>query len=212
MGYEEALNKQGVLIPRNQYPLTSERLQNFLEDEKFDKIIINGDVKHEFGSISETEWRHTLRIIDYLAGKCNNLLLVKGNHDTTLGPIARKRNIEVVDYYRCGDVLVTHGHYVPDEAYSDDLNYIVIGHEHPAVALMDYPRVEKFKCFLQGKWKNKELLVHPSFNLVHEGSDVLKEKLLSPFLGKMDDFRVFVVGGDVLDFGKIKELKKLNLV
>ncbi|MFW6013628.1 MAG: metallophosphoesterase [Candidatus Nanoarchaeia archaeon] len=210
MGYEEALNKQGVLIPRSQYPLTAKRLQNFFEDKKFEKIIINGDLKHEFGSISETEWRHTLRTIDFLATKCNNLILVKGNHDQILGPIAGKRNIKVVDFLFEDDILITHGHYVPDIAFNDEIKYIVIGHEHPAVTLVDYPRNEKFKCFLKGSWKNKELLVIPSFNTVNEGSDVLKEKLLSPFLSRIDNYRVYVVGEDVLDFGTIRELKMFN--
>ena len=210
MGYEEALNKQGILIPRTQYSLTAKRLDEFFEGKKFDKIIINGDLKHEFGSISETEWRHTLRIIDYLALKCKKLILVKGNHDKILGPIAEKRNIEIVEYYVINDVLVAHGHYIPEAAFSDDLNYVIIGHVHPAVSLIDYPRVERFKCFLAGKWKNKKLIIHPSLNLINEGSDVLKEKPISPFLGRIFDFKVVVVGEDMLDFGTIDEVKKLN--
>ncbi len=207
MGYEEALNKQGILIPRTQYSLTAKRLEEFFEGKKFDKIVINGDLKHEFGSISETEWRHTLRIIDYLALKCKKLILVKGNHDKILGPIAEKRNIEIVDYLIMDDIFICHGHYIPDAIFSKKIKSVIVGHEHPAISLMDYPRIEKFKCFLNGKWKGKELIVHPSFNLMTEGTDILKEKLLSPFIEKVDSFRVFILGREILDFGIVKDLK-----
>ena len=40
-----------------------------------DKVIINGDLKHEFGTISETEWRNTLGIIDFLLKQCKNIVL-----------------------------------------------------------------------------------------------------------------------------------------
>ncbi len=210
MGYEEALNKQGILIPRNQYQLTAESLKSFMTGKKFKIIIINGDIKHEFGKISETEWRHTLRLIDFLATKCNQLILVKGNHDKTLGPIADKRNIKVVDSLNLGDVLITHGDVIPESANDEKIKTIIIGHEHPAVTVIDYPRSEKFKCFLKGTWENKQLIVLPSYNLITEGTDVLKEKLLSPFLNNIDEFNAYIPGDDMMDFGLIKDLKKLN--
>ncbi|MFW6014628.1 MAG: metallophosphoesterase [Candidatus Nanoarchaeia archaeon] len=208
MGYEEALNKQGILIPRHQYPLTIERIKKIVGKHK--RIIINGDIKHEFGQISETEWRHTLRIIDFLSTKCDELILIKGNHDTILGPIAEKRNVKVMEEFKLNDTLIIHGDSIQESAKSDDVKRIIIGHEHPAVSLMDYPRVEKFKCFLKGDWKGKELVVMPSFNLVQEGTDILRERLLSPFLKNIEDFEVHIVGDEVLYFGKIKKLRKLN--
>jgi len=47
----------------------------------------------------------------------------------------------------------------------------------------------------------------PSFCLVTEGTDILKEKLLSPFLDQdLKNFDVFVVADKVYDFGKLKNL------
>ena len=102
IGYEEALNKKGVLVPRFQFESIIKRLDKIflkLKKKKIDKVIINGDIKHEFGTISEQEWRHTLRLIDYLLKKCDEVVLIKGNHDTILGSIAEKRNVKVLDYY-----------------------------------------------------------------------------------------------------------------
>ncbi len=209
LGYEETLNKQGILIPRCQYPLIIEKLKKFLEAISFEKIIINGDLKHEFGSISETEWRHILKLIDYLATKCNELMLIRGNHDKILGPIAKKRNIKVVENLILNDVLITHGDRIPHEISYEKINKIIIGHEHPAISVCDASRVEKFKCFLHGKWKNKELIVIPSFNPIQEGTDLLRENTLSPFLKSIENFNVYIIGDEIMDFGKLSQLKKL---
>ena len=61
-------------------------------------IVVNGDLKHEFGKISEQEWRETLKLIELLAKNCKKLLLTKGNHDKIVEPIAKKRNIDIITY------------------------------------------------------------------------------------------------------------------
>ena len=102
IGYEEALNKQGVLVPRLQFGEMVKRMEsifNKLKNKKIEKIVVNGDLKHEFGTISEQEWRNTLKFLDLLAKHCDEIILIKGNHDTILGPIAKKRNVKVLDYY-----------------------------------------------------------------------------------------------------------------
>ena len=143
IGFEEALNKQGVLVPRFQFPDLLKRMKSIfdrLKDKKIEKIIINGDLKHEFGTISEQEWRNTLKFLDFLGSYCSEILLIKGNHDTILGPIADKRNIRIVDRVELGEVLVCHGDKVP----ADIKKYttIIIGHEHPAVSIRENIRVE----------------------------------------------------------------------
>ncbi len=71
-------------------------------------------------------------------------------------------------------------------------------------------RVEVFKCFLKGSWNKKTLVVIPSFNLVTEGTDILKDKVLSPFLSQdISDFEVFVVSEKAYYFGKLKNLRSL---
>ncbi|MFC1753430.1 metallophosphoesterase [Thermoproteota archaeon] len=208
IGFEEALNKQGVMVPRFQFKDLVKRLENILKQAKPEMIVVNGDIKHEFGKISDQEWRETLKVIDLLTKNSRKLILIKGNHDTILGPIAKKRDIEVVESYEInkGKILIVHGH--KEIKMPKNTRTIIIGHDHPAVSIREGPRSERFKCFLKGVYKKKELIVMPSMNLVTEGVDVLKEKLLSPFLqGNIDDFEVFVVSDRVYDFGKMKNIK-----
>ncbi|MBU4502402.1 MAG: metallophosphoesterase [Nanoarchaeota archaeon] len=211
MGYEEALNKKGILAPRFQYAETLNRLKTILTGFKLQKIVINGDLKHEFGTISETEWRHTLGIIDFLFQYCKKIILIRGNHDKILGPIAKKRSLEVRRNYIIGKTtMILHGDKIPTGKTFDKMKRLVIGHEHPAISLYKDGRLEKFKCFLKGKWKKKELIVIPSYNVVTEGTDMLKDKLLSPFLKKnIDDFKVFIVSDGIYGFGTIKDIKML---
>jgi putative SbcD/Mre11-related phosphoesterase len=207
IGFEEMLNKKGILIPRHQLKDAVDRLDGIFLRCKPRIIVINGDLKHEFGDISEQEWRDTLKIIDYLSSK-GKLILVKGNHDTVLGPISKKRNIELVEKYAAGDVLIAHGDELIKDKDMIGIKTIIIGHEHPAVTLKEDGREEKYKCFLKGKWKGKNLIVMPSMNTVTEGTDVLHDRLLSPYLKQnLDNFEVFIAADKVYDFGMLKNLR-----
>jgi len=200
IGYEEALNKQGILIPRFQFQEILKRLDKIFAKVKAELIIINGDLKHEFGTISDQEWRQTLKIIDYLSEKAK-IILIKGNHDNILGPIANKRNIEIVDSYNVKDITILHG----DKIINNLNKVIIMGHEHPAISFKE--RDDKFKCFLKGKYGKSDLIVMPSFTQVVEGSNMLKEKLLSPYLKDIKNFEVYVVEDKIYYFGKIKDLR-----
>jgi putative SbcD/Mre11-related phosphoesterase len=205
IGYEEALNKQGVFVPRFQFAELEKRLERILQRTRPKSIIVNGDIKHEFGEISDQEWRETLKILDLLLGY-GPVKLTKGNHDTILGPIAQKRNVELKQSHIVGDILVVHGNKLIE--LPRNVKTIIIGHEHAALSLKENERVETYKCFLKGKFKGKNLIVMPSFNLVTEGTDVLRDELLSPYLKQdLRNFEVYVAGdNNILYFGKIKDL------
>ncbi len=201
IGYEEALNKQGVLVPRLQFNKLKNRLTKLLKLTNPETVIINGDVKHEFGTISEQEWRETLKIIDLITVN-SKLILVRGNHDTVIGPIAKKRDVEIVNYYVVNDVYICHGNKIPTDSDFKKAKTIIIGHEHPAITLKDDVKSETYKCFLKGKYENKILYVLPSFNQTTEGTNVAKEKLLSPFL-KNIEVEVIISQDKLYNFGKI---------
>jgi uncharacterized protein len=213
IGYEEALNKQGVLIPRFTFKETIERLGWILLQTQPRTVVIAGDLKHEFGAISEQEWRDTLRLIDFIGKTARKIVLVKGNHDTILGPIANKRNVTVTSSFKAKlgkeKICIIHGDKIPENNAFRKADIIIIGHEHPAISISDGIRSEKYKCFIKGTWKKKILLVLPSFNLVTEGTNILNDNLLSPFLeGNLNNFEVYIAGNEPLHFGKLKNLRQ----
>jgi hypothetical protein len=203
IGYEEALNKQGILIPRTLFKETFNELRTLLDKLKPETIVINGDLKHEFGVISESEWNETLKILDLML-KQSNVVLVKGNHDSILEPIAKKRGLKIVDSYCVNNIGIIHG----DRIIDLPVKTLIIGHEHPAIVLEEGIKSEKYKCFLLGKWKKQKLIVMPSFLPIIEGTDVTNEDLLSPYLKqKLDNFEVFIVGDKTYKFGKLRNIK-----
>lgn len=253
IGFEESLNKQGIFVPRFHFNDLIKRLEKiFAELKKENKIleliIINGDLKHEFGSISEQEWRHSLKLIDFLSQHAEKIIIAKGNHDKILNPIIEtsetatrnlpvlarskgavsecaqehaprfsaavldKRDIEICDEVLIDDILIIHGDKVPKSLDKNKkIKTIIIGHEHPAVSIRENAKSEVFKCFLLGRWKNKNLIAQPSLNLVTEGTDILREKMISPFLKEtnLSNFEFFIIADKVYGFGKIKNIQKV---
>ena len=124
LGYEENLNKQGILIPRFQLKDIKKNLEILLKKLKPKKVVINGDLKHEFGTISDQEWRDSLRIFDIILKYSKEIILIKGNHDIVLEPIAKKRDILVVENLIIENLLILHGHKI--EKIPKNIKTIVI--------------------------------------------------------------------------------------
>jgi putative SbcD/Mre11-related phosphoesterase len=207
-GAEEVLVGQGVLLPRTQMQEIFSLLKEILTEAKPLRIIINGDLKHDFGSIGSEEWRDVLELIDMLQ-KYAPVEVVKGNHDAMLLPILKKRNVPFHDYVLLDDVLIVHGHVLPPADVLAKASLLVIGHEHPSIFLDDGLRKEKYKCFLKGTFHGKKLIVLPSIFPLVEGSDVLKEMALGPIFKEAKNLEVYVVEGmQTLFFGDLASYMK----
>ncbi|MBI2134083.1 metallophosphoesterase [Candidatus Woesearchaeota archaeon] len=216
LGFEESMNKMGVLIPRFQFKDTLSRLEKIFNDlgKEPDAVVINGDLKHEFGEISDQEWREILKFIDFLLIHSKKIIIVKGNHDVILYPVARKKNIEIHETHFINNICISHGHTIPKNLDFEKSEIIIIGDEHPAVTLKEGGRAELYKCFLKGEWKGKKIIVMPSFNQVTVGKDILKEQFLSPFIQRnaVYGYEIYIVGSDrVYDFGKVKNLRNVSI-
>ncbi|ADP76911.1 phosphoesterase [Methanothermus fervidus DSM 2088] len=207
LGYEEYLRNTGMFIPNFQIDLIIDRIERIRKITKSKKLIINGDLKHEFGKLSFQESTELENFLKYAKDKFKKIVLVKGNHDPLLPYL--NIDLKIVDSIKIKDYLIVHGHEIPEKLAPN----IIIGHEHPCIGLRHGGRVEKVKCFLKCKFKNRNLIVMPSFNFVTEGSDILQSNFLSPFLKKIDvdECNVYVVEDfEVFEFGKVKDIIKLQ--
>ena len=145
-------------------------------------------------------------ILDVLLAQ-GEVILVKGNHDTILAPIAKRKGLLVKDYYCFDNICVTHGDKIRIEKDAHDAEILIIANEHPAISVRDGVRSEKYKCFLIGTWHRKKLIVIPSFLPITEGTDIRQDERLCPYLQQnLDNFEVFVVGDKVYKFGKVKDI------
>jgi len=221
-GYGEQFHGKAV-FPGQQLKDVIEKLSgvfDFLKKEKIKikKIVLLGDVKHDFRKITDIEWRETLEFLDFLKentdDKCK-VIVIKGNHDTKLAPILRKRGILLKDFYKVSvggkKICFFHGDKLFKQCLDSQTGILIFGHLHPAITLEDKYKREKYKCFLRGKWKRKEVYILPSFSSVSYGYDFRNNY----FVGNkffIEDFRNF----DVIiynnkekkgyNFGKLKKL------
>ena len=212
IGYEQSLNREGIMVPRFQYKKIIEWIEQITNRADINRVVVNGDLKHEFGKITRQEWQEALNLIEFLKENFDEVILLKGNHDNFTKFIARKTGLEVYGKYSLGDFLIMHGDKIPEDIIDEEESTIIIGHEHPCIGIRNSERLEKIKCFLKGNYKEKNLIVMPSFNFVTEGSDIFHEKQLSPFLkNRSDEFEVYGVENfEVLYFGKIKDILKVK--
>jgi len=182
-----------------------------------DEIVLLGDVKHVFGTVLEQEWRDVLKLIDYFGKKLKKngkIIITKGNHDVTLGPILKgKEGVKLVDNYIVDGLCFIHGDKDYEEIWTDKIKLIIIGHVHPAVRIRDRDGIkeEKYKCFLSGKYKERNWIIVPSFAEYSEGMDVRDVDGIE-ILRKIDlmKFNVIVVdpmGLETRDFGKLEKLE-----
>jgi putative SbcD/Mre11-related phosphoesterase len=214
LGYEEALNRTGVLVGRKMFDeMISDLNAVFGEVGRVDRVVLLGDVKHDFGGISKQEWKDVNAIIDYLESMCKKVIVIKGNHDTILEPILRKRKMKLVGCYIWNGFAFLHGDEDYEEIWGKEIDTIVVGHGHPAIRLREKKGVkeEKYKCFLVGKFKGKKMIVVPSFIDFYVGSDPRDDEMVMAWDVNWVNFDVKIVSPgegniEVLDFGKLKNL------
>ncbi len=205
IGYEESLHKSGFLLPKFHIKEMENKLAILVRRYKPKKIVILGDIQHDFVRPKFKVRKQIKNILDF----CNNkseLILIKGNHE-------KLRKINMVQGYKehyhwlISDYFFTHGDKLFEKTKDFKLaKNIIIGHQHPSITLYDHSRKESFKVFLSGKYKKKSLIVLPSFNLVTIGFDVLNDKIISPYIKNMRRMQVYVIGNTILDFGSVKDI------
>jgi len=213
LGYEESLNNAGVFVSREMFnELILEMNEIFDNCENVDEVVLLGDVKHDFGKITKQEWNTVLKLFDYLLRKCKKIAVIRGNHDKIIAPIASKReNVFVEDFYIDEEIAFLHGDKDFEEIHDGKIKYWIIGHGHPAVKIREVKgvKIEKYKCFLAGGHKGKEIIIVPSFFSGSEGSDPRENGLKLAWKFNLEKFKVKIVGNDlsVLDFGELGKLR-----
>ncbi|MCS7116124.1 MAG: metallophosphoesterase [Nitrososphaerales archaeon] len=214
IGLEDEREIKGVHIPTTLLPKILNAIINPVKETGCSRLVIAGDVKHEFGKPTEAEWWGVKRLFKALREVGCEIEVVKGNHDNYIIYILKELGIKLhrssllIDRF-----LIKHGH----EPLQDDekrMKQIIIGHEHPVIAIKDDVGVKhRFKAFLHGKLGNKVITVLPSISPLAYGTDINEvpvQELLSPILREagIDDLIPYAIeiGVVVKSFPKLKLL------
>ncbi len=137
---------------------TSEVLKKKLERliERFapSYLVLAGDVRDGFELIPRVI-RKTRDVLEYVSKLVDRVIIVRGNHDNYLRPVARRLNIERHEEgFEIGDILVIHGHREPPKEASK----IIMGHIHPAVRIGS----EVFPAKIYGRTDKYEVTILPA--------------------------------------------------
>ncbi len=209
LGYEGSMRRSGIMIPIKLYDRCVKDFMEVIDNVgRVDKIIVLGDLKHEFGYILDEEWKNISNFLILLKEFCDELVVIEGNHDPILFPILEKISATSVESYSWEKFIFAHGDKDFSELYDKKIKYWVLGHGHPAVTLKESVTRESYKCFLVGNYKSKKIMLVPSFFPLIMGTDAREFNLGYPFDFELEKFEVIVVEDNLknLKFGKLKNI------
>jgi len=119
LGFENNLSLNNVFLGKNKTvaEITKE-IEKIIKKTKPDSLVLLGDIKSGIKSITKTEWE-TVPIFFESITKLIDTILVPGNHDANIEKLipngitlASSKGI-IID-----DILLTHGHTMPSENFS----------------------------------------------------------------------------------------------
>lgn len=190
LGIEEQKEAEGIHIPRGVYSDISNAILKPTRETGASRVVLLGDVKHEFGRPLYVEWAATRKLIKALEDMKVRVDVVRGNHDNYIIYILKEMGVPL--HQPCmelGRYTLLHGHLGP-ETLPPGARRIVMGHEHPSIAVRDdLGLTHRYKAFLHGSFGGLEITVLPSVSPLATGSDVNRippSELLSPILRSID--------------------------
>lgn len=207
LGCEAALEYQGLSIPRVQTRKIERYMVELIKDLKPKRIIVAGDLKHNFSRNLTQEWQDVTRFVHVLSDLAP-LEVVKGNHDNYLGAILSDLGISLRNEAQACGYRVLHGH---SGTRTD--RPTIIGHLHPSVRLRDdIGGSLKDHCFLHNR--SIDMLVLPALSIVAPGLDVVRSSdvdFASPLLprnGLVDFVPILFSKDKALVFPAVGELRR----
>lgn len=218
LGYESTMAKNGVFIPKRNIRSILQTIERALAIGETEGIIIVGDIKNEFSQVSPDEINELRELVDLAAKHRLSITLIKGNHDNFIERYSAHYRIQVrAGSMEVGDYIFAHGDKALPKIREKKGKMIIIGHEHPAIAIpTGAGRSERLRCFLYGKCGKSDILVLPAIGYFETGSVINSNSLgniMSPILARSDVMSMHAIAfgdGLTMDFGRISELSKLD--
>jgi putative SbcD/Mre11-related phosphoesterase len=206
LGYEASLESQGFSVPRIQTRKLEKYVRGVVEATRPRRIVVAGDLKHNFSKNLTQEWNDVTRFVRLLADMAP-LEVVKGNHDNYLASILAELDVPLRNELFVGDVRIVHGH---SGKLTKEMT--IMGHIHPAIRIRDDVGASvKDQCFLYEK--ARRVLVLPALSLLAYGTDVVGQHSsdrMSPVLsdiGLSEFVPVVFSGNRALSFPTVGEMR-----
>ena len=173
IGFENLLSRKKIFLGSNSsVKQITDNVSNLIRRENIDSLILLGDIKSSISQISKNEWNDVPYFFNEIK-KVSDIILVPGNHDANIDKlIPNEISMTNSKGLVIDDVLLTHGHTMPSENFSN-VNRIIMGHIHP-VFFQEDSLVNGERVWISLKAKKElifpsakgeiEITVIPSFN------------------------------------------------
>jgi uncharacterized protein len=194
IGFEIGMISNDINIrPEEMVEEIHSKLDSLIDSERPDNLVLLGDIKSGINSISKVEWQTVPLFFEI--GKKINTIVVPGNHDGNLSHLLPNYiTMTSQSGLVVGDTLLTHGHAMPSENFSN-VNRIIMGHLHPVYfhegSVLDGQRLwvsikaEKSSIFPSSKG-DLEIIIMPSFNrYFYATTKRYHKKSISPILERI---------------------------
>lgn len=217
LGYEGVHASKGTFIPKLNFKKVKEIMEEALKLSKAKNVIVVGDIKNEFSDVHVEEFNEFREFIGFLRNDMGvkGITLIKGNHDNFIDRFKQAMKFDIyAQEALLDDYLFFHGEELPKSRKGEML---IMGHLHPAIAIYNKVGVkEKLRCFLYGRLADgRKIIILPAMNYFAEGVDVNQQDLsrMAPVFESfldVDGMHALCLGeGEILDFGRVGELKRL---
>jgi putative SbcD/Mre11-related phosphoesterase len=187
LGWEISFAEKGIFIPSQTSRMLA-RLMTIIENQKPDRIVIIGDVKHAIPRISLEEWRTIPLFFERLETVVSEIWIAKGNHDGDLEPLTPP-SVKILPSsgFTLGEdprIGLFHGHAWPStDVLSSEL--LVMGHIHPVLWFQDN----------MGLWMVRQVWVRALCKGSHLTQSLRRHRQLSDDAGpaEFSDSRVIII-------------------
>jgi len=208
LGYESALEEEGMYIPRMNTESIRDAMNNMLSRYEPERVVLLGDIKHDFKRSKWEAKAEVMKIMELLK-EASEVIVVKGNHDNFLQNILSEIGLNAFDYVDICGFRMEHGH------VDSGVRPVIIGHEHPSVRI---PGVMsggvKMQCFVHQK--EDGVIVLPPFSPFSSGNDLMMDNrcIMAPALSSSDYPEADIYGISevgIMKLGKLREVMEINL-
>lgn len=209
LGYEKALEEEGMYLPRINTDSIREALNRIICEYEPKRIVLLGDIKHDFRRTRYESREEVRRIIEMLH-RAADVVVIKGNHDNFLQNILQDFGILALDHIDICGFRMEHGH------EDSGKRPVIIGHEHPSVKIADtVGGGVKLQCFLH--LEKEGIIVIPPFSPLSSGTDLTlagSETFMSPACKASDvgEAQVFCLSEfGIMPVGKLYDIENIEL-
>ncbi|NDF35416.1 MAG: metallophosphoesterase [Nitrosopumilaceae archaeon] len=195
IGFEGNLAQNKIFVGKNTTLNESiQKITNLIDAEKPDSLVLLGDIKSGISRILKSEWDEVPQLLSALAKKTETIL-IPGNHDANISRLV-PNDITMISSLGMilEDTLLTHGHTMPTENYSQ-VSRIIMGHVHPVFfdedSILNGQRVwVSIKTQKQNIFPSEsgdlEIIIVPSFNrYFYATKKKAYKKSISPIIEKI---------------------------